>query len=736
MQLSRNASTALAIVGLSYWLIFGGTFAGSLSWLHQTIGHIFLVAVIAGAGWYLWRKNPRLEIHRPPTALCIPLGLILADKFVRALLRQSWNSAEDFASSVAGVVIFILLLNILPLNILRLNLVRDGNELTTICVPAVVASALVGMVLMFVKHDQELVYPLGSKVLMAGLLTLAIPLAMGRLRALFRSSPDRSAQKLFWLSSALILAVGLILTRSAIAIVLLPFALVLPLVLDNKRRGQVAAVLGLTVAILGAALYFGASGPLAGVRSLARVRSMIQGGSDSTQSWDNRVRYWSGALPAIAERPLAGWGSGQVGLMYPPFRIQRAGYAPSGEVVPDLHSVPLQWAYEFGLIGLTLRVAAFGVLLLPEYSRRTQQQKTAVIALGMYGVFCLLHYNLNNPATISMATLIAVMTVNAPAQWRPTIAASKRIGLVLMSVALALVSFQARLDYANYLLARSSHQSGNEGVESVLRAGLMDSRGGFYDAAAAFRIDKIIRDSGHDTNYDQPFLLRAAENHYRRALDANPQSPQLTAAYGDFLMRAKRPCDAIEILERAVRLDFYFSLSHFNLANAYAVCRSGSQAADEAGIAILAMPTLAYSTQWRNDPAFLERALDKSWDWISGWKVARWPEDVEKFRRLDAFVQAVRAGPTAGQRRVQIFLSEQIAPGLTADPFAYIFQRRSPPYGLTRVEIDGLDTGTWTPEGMGQMKSLRPLRETEIAAAYQGRSLDALMRSLDTPARQ
>jgi len=735
LQLIRNSSTPLAIGGLSYWLIFGGTFGGSLSWLHQTIGHLFLIGLIAGAGWYLWRKNARIEVQTPRTALCILLGLILADKFVRALLGQSWNSGEDFANSVTGVVMFVLLLNIWPPNPWPPNPVRDRTELITVCVSGVVISTLVGMVLMFVKHDQELVYPLGSKVLMAGLLTLAIPLAMGRLRSLFQSDPDGKAHKTFWLSSAVILAAGLILTRSAIAVVLLPFALVLPLVLDNKRRGQVAAALGLTVATLGVALYFGASGPLAGISALARVRSMIQGGPDSTQSWDNRVRYWSGALPAIAERPLGGWGSGQVGLTYPPFRIQRAGYAPSGEVVSDLHSVPLQWAYEFGIVGLTLRIAAFALLLLPGYSGKTRQQKTAVIAMGMYGVFCLLHYNLNNPATISMATLIAVMTLNAPDRWRLTIPASKRIGLVLLSVALALLSFQARLDYANYLLVRSDHQAGNEGVESVLRAGLMDSRGGFYDAAAAFGIDKLTRDSRRGPNYDQPFLLEAAGNHYRRALDANPQSLQLTAAYGDFLMRAKKPCDAIEILERAVSLDFYFSLSHFNLANAYALCGSASQADDEAGIAILTMPTLAYSTQWRNDPAFLGRALDKSWEWVSSWKVARWPADVEKFRRLDAFVQAVRAGPTAGHRRIQIFLAEQIAPGLISDPFAYIFHRRSPSYELTRIEIDGLDSGTWTPEGMGQIKSLRPLRDPEIAAAYQGRSLDALMRSLDSPAR-
>jgi len=36
---------------------------------------------------------------------------------------------------------------------------------------------------------------------------------------------------------------------------------------------------------------------------------------------------------------------------------------------------------------------------------------------------------------------------------------------------------------------------------------------------------------------------------------------------------------------------------------------------------------------------------------------------------------------------------------------------------------------------MGQIKSLRPLRDPEIAAAYRDRSLDALMRSLDSPGR-
>jgi tetratricopeptide (TPR) repeat protein len=297
---------------------------------------------------------------------------------------------------------------------------------------------------------------------------------------------------------------------------------------------------------------------------------------------------------------------------------------------------------------------------------------------------------------------------------------------MLICGALTLLSFQVRLDYANYLLAQSGNQSGKEAIESVLRAGIVDSRGGFYDAVAALKIDQLSNGSA-----DKAFLLRAADNHYRRELDLNPWSPQIIAAYGDFLIRAGRPCEAIATLERSVSLDFYFSLSHFNLANAYASCRSSDQAATEAGIAILTTPTLAYSTEWRNNPIFLERALDESWKWISVWKTGSSPEDGEKRRRLEDFVRAVRAAPHAGQVRVKIALSEQVAAQLISDPFAYIFQRRSPLFEPTRIEIDGVETGSWAPEGIGHMRSLRSLRYGELSSAYEQKATGALMRSLN-----
>jgi len=654
---------------------------------------------------------PLTKYRSLPLSLNILIGLILLEKVAGALLRQSWNSAEDLAFSISAFIVFVLLINWL----------RDESDLATICVLATVICTVLGMALTHWRGNQELALPLGNRVLMAGLLTLVIPLAIGRAR----TCPGGLAQKSLWLSGASILAAGVIGTRSAVAIALLPFALVVPLVTGEKRRARVVAVIGLTTAILCDAFYFSPFAPL------TRVSSMVRGGADSTQSWENRLRYWSGALPAIGEKVLTGWGPGQVGVTYPPFRIQRPGYAPSGEVVADLHSVPMQWAYEFGLIGLVLRVAGFGALLLSGYSRQAPMQRTAVISLGLYGSFCLLHYDLNNPATAAIVTVIAAIAVHGGVPLNLTVPVSKRIGLVLTCSALALLSFQVRQDYANYLLSRSVNQSANKAIESVLRAGIVDSRGGFYDAVAALGIEQFS-----NNGKDHSFLLHAADDHYRRALAPNPWSPQLTAAYGDFLIRSQRQCDAIQTLERAVSLDFYFSLSHFNLANAYASCGSGDQAVTEAGVAILTNPTLVYSTKWRNDPMLLERALDKSLEWMRGWKFSSFPEDREKLRRLEDFVQAVRAVPVAGQARVKIVLSERVATQLISDPFAYIFHRRSPSFEPTRIEIDGLDTGTWAPEGIGQMKALRSLRYAELSSAYQQQSVNALMRSLDQPAER
>jgi hypothetical protein len=52
-------------------------------------------------------------------------------------------------------------------------------------------------------------------------------------------------------------------------------------------------------------------------------------------------------------------------------------------------------------------------------------------------------------------------------------------------------------------------------------------------------------------------------------------------------------------------------------------------------------------------------------------------------------------------------------------------------FETTEIEVGGFNSGTSAPEGIGQVKCLRPLLYGELDLAYGNRKLDELMRSLD-----
>jgi len=259
VQLNRRAALALATCGLTYWLVFGGTFGGALSPLQQTIGHVFVFLIMAGAGWKLWRRDSSTECRSLRLSLSFLIGLILVEVAARTFLQRSWNSAEDFALCISGFVVFMLLL----------NWFRVEGDLVIVCVWAAVTCTLLGIALAHWRGDGTLALPLGNRVLMAGLLTLTTPLAIGGFRT---CQGGGLAGKLLWLSAALILVVGILETRSAVAIALLPFGVVLVLVAGEKRLLRVAAALVLAITILCGALTSLVSVPsLVSVRSFATV---------------------------------------------------------------------------------------------------------------------------------------------------------------------------------------------------------------------------------------------------------------------------------------------------------------------------------------------------------------------------------------------------------------------------------------------------------------------------------
>jgi len=707
MTFARKKAFLLTGIGLFYWLAFGGTFAGALSWRHQLFAHVVVFVAIVAAGWALVRRKTELRLHSLPVALNIAVGLILVDKLWRALIGQSWNSREDLAVSLSLCILFYLLLNVWD----------DAPALAASCVLATVACCLIGLALAYMQHE-ALSLPLGNRVLMAGLFVLVTPLAA----ALAVDADQPKWRRILYAASAVILFVGVIRTRSSAAIAIVPLLALLYAATGRRSTRKIAVSAAFVLAVAGAGYWLADYN-----ESLGRLKSIARYGTDL--NLENRERYWSGALPAIRQKLLAGWGAGAVGVDYPPFRIQSPGFSVPGEAVPDLHNVPMQWLFEFGVVGVALRLAAFIGFLAAAFAAQTILQKAGVLALLGYGVFSLAHYQLQNPAICLVILLTAVMAAPRSESRQWSAQASNALGLLLLVCAVAIFSYQSRLDYANYLLAKSSTEPERKAIDSTLRASLLDFRAGFYDAVAAVRIDQLLMNTGKDSA-DAAFLQQAAERHYRRALEPDPWAPQITAAQGSLLQRAGKICDSVEPLEKAASLDFYFSLAHFNLANAYAACVTMEQATAEAAITLMTNPGTAFATQWRANPAFLIAALDQSLRWIDSWNWKSIPGNSEKLRRLDAFLRAVRESPQKGQRQVAFTMVDGVAGQLVSDPFAYMFQRRTPPFESTRIEVDGLDTGTWAPEGMGRIPGVRPLTYAEIHSAYREQKLDELMRSL------
>ena len=677
MTFARKKAVLLFGFGLFYWLAFGGTFAGALSWRHQLFAHGLVFVAIIAAGWKLVRGQSPVKLRWLPAALNVAFGLILVDKLWRAVVSQSWNSREDLALSVSLCMLFYLLLNTLD----------DGKAFAAGCVAATVACCLIGLALAYMQHE-ALSLPLGNRVLMAGLFVLVTPLAA----ALASDVEQQKWRRILWAAAAVILLIGVIRTRSSAAIAILPILALLFAAAGRRSTSTIAVSAVFVVAIAGGAYWLADYN-----EALGRLKSIVRYGTDL--NLENRERYWSGSLPAIRQKMLAGWGAGAVGVVYPPLRIQSPGFSVPGEAVTDLHNVPMQWLFEFGVAGAALQLAAFIAFLAAAFSARSILPKASVLALLGYGVFSLAHYQLANPA-IGLVILLAAAIAAPRGEPREMSAqVSTALGLLLIGCAVVIFSYQSRLDYANYLLAKSNAEPDRKAVDSALRASLLDFRCGFYNAVAAVRIDQLLMNAGTQ-NADAPFLLEAAERHYRRSLEPDPWAPQITAAQGSLLLRAGKTCDAIEPLEKAASLDFYFSLAHFNLANAYAACLPMEQATAEAAITLMTTPGTAFATQWRANPAFLTGALDQSLRWLDSWNWKSIPGNSEKLRRLDAFLRAVREAPLKGRRQVAFTMVDGVAGQLVSDPFAYMFQRRTPAFESTRIEVDGLDTGTWAPEAL------------------------------------
>ncbi|MCB1036291.1 MAG: O-antigen ligase family protein, partial [Acidobacteria bacterium] len=121
---------------------------------------------------------------------------------------------------------------------------------------------------------------------------------------------------------------------------------------------------------------------LAVLVSLPRLRGLLEG---SDTSWSAREAYLSAGWRGFLERPLLGWGPGSTPWTLAEFLEPLPGIHPSGELVGDLHNLPLQLLYELGASGGALFLISF-VLLLARSTSEARDRPLAVAAkLGWLG---------------------------------------------------------------------------------------------------------------------------------------------------------------------------------------------------------------------------------------------------------------------------------------------------------------------------------------------------------------
>ncbi len=127
------------------------------------------------------------------------------------------------------------------------------------------------------------------------------------------------------------------------------------------------------------------------VLTLPRLLSMTRTTDPSMLA---RVSYLEGGWRGLLERPSLGWGPGAVPWTLGEFLRPVAGILPASQIVGDLHSLPLQVAYEIGAAGLLLVLAIAGIF----YLRRREemgvsddplQQRAALLGLLGGAVFAL-----------------------------------------------------------------------------------------------------------------------------------------------------------------------------------------------------------------------------------------------------------------------------------------------------------------------------------------------------------
>lgn len=528
--------------------------------------------LIALAGMLLWIGSPRRD----------PLGLGPAGRLLPLALWIS-TAASTWASPVprAGKMAVLLLPAFFYLPGAVANCWRgEADRRRGLRAVALVTAgiSLWALVDWLVRGLDRPALPLGHHNLLAAWLVIVLPLALVPAR-----EPGR--WRFAGIAGGALAVLAILATRSlAGAAALTVEALVVVLWRKRRRKGMAAALLVL-LALAGMATQ---------VPRLARIAT---GEDPSARA---RAVYFKAGWEGFLARPVLGWGPGSTPWTVSAFLDPVPGVNPRTEAVGDLHSLPLQVAYELGLPGLLLAAAVATVFV---WRRLREPGHPEPLLAGLLGLLGGAIASLASGAVAVTALPLAAAVAAGAALSTSAEDPGSRLPLRIYALLALLALAPSELARWRYDRARAADVAGRRNVARRELAGAVALDPSF----PLYRVRLALLGGGDAARLS----LRAAED--------GLAVPMLWTVAGILGYAEKEPW-AGAALEQACRLDPLDPLPPFYLR----LARPRSAAAPAHGAhSLLAEPRLAAATAWgRRD---LEQTLEELQRWPGvdpGWKEA------------------------------------------------------------------------------------------------------------------
>jgi hypothetical protein len=619
---------------LALFATWSGTFATGASALANGVGYLALLAVVA---WAAARLSPaRLA---DPLALGWPRATLAWAVLVAVL--ASWL-ASPVPRAGRTVVLLLPVFLLLPAALAACwpddASRRRGRVAVCLALALVATWAIVDWLLVGAARPAV---PLGHHNLLALWLLLLLPLAAG----VARDGPGRD--RAVGAAALTLGLVALFASRSLAGLLGLSLEALLAssaLVASTPpHRGRRRALLGVGAGLL-----------LLGALALPRLTAVTAGHDPSAAA---RVTYLAAGWRGVLARPRLGWGPGSTPWTLALHQTPQPAVNPPGEVVGDLHSLPLALAYELGLGGGLLALAIAGCLVWRGGRLDAGRIGLAGFLLAGLAGAPLAVTALPVALAVAVAGSLANLptAVNRPRGRRPALAALLAAAALAAALAPGLVAAR---------LAEAASTTPGRSRAALGRAVGLDPHFPLYAARCALA----------------PSLDDASEASTQRVTSALAAARGARGVAAFWLLAGRLAVEADDpragdLLDEACRLDPLGALAPYLRAlGAPADPRASAWVAR----ALAAEPRLLAATAWERWPGLRAAAVDQvgAQEGIDpGWRLA--------LLAANAAIPATPSGETRG-----LELGVDLSPVNGSEGFAlHLFRRLPDPLSLAVVEL-------------------------------------------------